>query len=101
MPRSQRLDNGPAGPDHRLKLLKRQMYGRAGFDLLRHRTLLAACPRKDWSYDDWVAWAYALRGAFGDEGRELWLEFSAQSDKHQPATASEGMDGCHQGRGQR
>ena len=26
----------------RLKLLKRQMYGRAGFDLLRHRTLLAA-----------------------------------------------------------
>jgi transposase len=25
----------------RLKLLKRQMYGRAGFDLLRHRTLLA------------------------------------------------------------
>jgi transposase len=26
----------------RLKLLKRQMYGRAGLDLLRHRTLLAA-----------------------------------------------------------
>jgi transposase len=26
----------------RLKLLKRQMYGRAGFDLLRHRALLAA-----------------------------------------------------------
>jgi hypothetical protein len=26
----------------RLKLLKRQMYGRAGFDLLHHRTLLAA-----------------------------------------------------------
>jgi transposase len=26
----------------RLKLLKRQMYGRAGFDLLRRRVLLAA-----------------------------------------------------------
>ena len=26
----------------RLKLLKRQMYGRAGLDLLRHRALLAA-----------------------------------------------------------
>ena len=26
----------------RLKLLKRQMYGRAGFDLLRHRALLTA-----------------------------------------------------------
>lgn len=32
--------NGPAeGHVHRIKLLKRQMYGRAGFDLLRIRTL--------------------------------------------------------------
>ena len=35
----------------------------------------------DWSYDDWVSWAYALRGAFGPEGKELWLQFSAQSVK--------------------
>ena len=35
--------NGQAeGQITRLKLLKRQMYGRAGFDLLRHRLLLAA-----------------------------------------------------------
>jgi transposase len=35
--------NGQAeGQVTRLKLLKRQMYGRAGLDLLRHRTLLAA-----------------------------------------------------------
>jgi hypothetical protein len=35
--------NGQAeGQVTRLKLLKRQMYGRAGFDLLRRRTLLAA-----------------------------------------------------------
>jgi len=27
------------GQIHRLKLLKRQAYGRAGFDLLRHRVL--------------------------------------------------------------
>jgi len=27
------------GQVHRLKLLKRQSYGRAGFDLLRHRVL--------------------------------------------------------------
>jgi transposase len=27
------------GQVHRLKLLKRQMYGRAGFDLLRERVL--------------------------------------------------------------
>jgi transposase len=30
------------GQINRLKLLKRQMYGRAGVDLLRRRTLLAA-----------------------------------------------------------
>ena len=43
VPRSQRL-GAAAKPKviTRLKLLKRQMYGRAGFDLLRHRTLLAA-----------------------------------------------------------
>jgi len=35
--------NGQAeGQVTRLKLLKRQMYGRAGLDLLRYRTLLAA-----------------------------------------------------------
>lgn len=42
----------------------------------------------DWSRDDWVAWAYALRGAFGDDGRDLWLRFAAQSAKAtNPATA--------------
>jgi transposase len=30
------------GQIHKLKLIKRQMYGRANFDLLRHRVLLAA-----------------------------------------------------------
>ncbi len=35
--------NGQAeGQITQLKLLKRQMYGRAGFDLLRRRVLLAA-----------------------------------------------------------
>jgi transposase len=30
------------GQIHRLQLIKRQMYGRANFDLLRHRVLLDA-----------------------------------------------------------
>ncbi|WP_461184270.1 transposase, partial [Xylanimonas ulmi] len=30
------------GVNTRTKMLKRQMYGRAGFDLLRHRILLTA-----------------------------------------------------------
>jgi transposase len=34
--------NGPIeGANTKVKYLKRQMYGRAGFDLLRHRILLA------------------------------------------------------------
>ena len=43
----------------------------------------------DWSRDDWVAWGYALRGALGEEGRELWLRFSLQSAKATNATSAE------------
>lgn len=40
---SQPWSNGPVeGQVNRLKLLKRQMYGRANFDLLRSRVLNAA-----------------------------------------------------------
>jgi transposase len=39
----QSWSNGPVeGQVHRLKLIKRSMYGRAGFDLLRLRVLHAA-----------------------------------------------------------
>ena len=33
------------GQVNRIKMLKRQTFGRAGLDLLRKRVLLAACPR--------------------------------------------------------
>jgi transposase len=37
------VSNGPVeGLNNRLKMLKRQMYGRAGLDLLTHRFLLCA-----------------------------------------------------------
>ncbi|MDV3350280.1 hypothetical protein QGP82_16360 [Leptothoe sp. LEGE 181152] len=37
------VSNGPVkGLNNRLKMLKRQMYGRAGFDLLAKRFILAA-----------------------------------------------------------
>src|SRR5262249_10943994 len=36
------------GQVNRLKLLKRQMFGRAGFDLLRRRLLLASCEPGPW-----------------------------------------------------
>ena len=37
------FSSGPVeGNVNRIKMLKRQMYGRAGFDLLRKRVLLAA-----------------------------------------------------------
>ena len=52
-----------------------------------HALALAAADfvvNSDWTYDDWVAWAFALRGAFGDDGRGLWQRFSEQSAKHCP-----------------
>ncbi|WP_428981590.1 transposase [Nonomuraea composti] len=56
--------NGPAeGVINKIKLLKRQMYGRAGLALLRKRILLAsarngALPRKSWQspWSDTPAW---------------------------------------------
>ncbi len=42
--------NGPTeGHIHRLKLIKRLMYGRAGFPLLRQRVLYALSPEEHWS----------------------------------------------------
>jgi hypothetical protein len=39
-PQSTALENGPVeGHINRLKMIKRQMYGRAGFELLRARVL--------------------------------------------------------------
>ena len=65
---------------------------------LRARDLTSAMsaarfvPNRDWAYDDWIDWAYALRGAFGTAGEELWLGFSAESAKHDPATTRKVWD---------
>jgi hypothetical protein len=57
-----------------------------------HALALAAAEfviNNDWSRYDWVAWAYALRGAFGDAGKAIWLRFSAQSAKATNAATAE------------
>jgi hypothetical protein len=42
---------------------------------------LRAIPNDDLHYDDWIAIGLALKGALGDDGRDLWLDFSARSKK--------------------
>jgi hypothetical protein len=72
------MGNGPPKPLHELRAR----------DLALALAAAGYVINSDWSRDDWVAWAYALRGAFGDQGKELWLQFSAQSTKAtNPATA--------------
>ena len=38
-------------------------------------------PNDDLHYDDWVKLGLAIKGALGDEGEDLWCEWSAKSSK--------------------
>ena len=70
------LRYGPAVGRNRSRLLREERGRPRPLEELRARNPELALDaahfvrNNDWSYDDWVAWAYALRGAFGDEGRE-------------------------------
>ncbi len=45
---------------------------------------LAFLPNDDLHYDDWIRVGLALKGALGQDGRELFLAWSAQSAKDMP-----------------
>jgi putative DNA primase/helicase len=38
----------------------------------------------DLSYDDWIRIGFVLYSAFGDEGRDIWEDWSAESSKNDP-----------------
>lgn len=42
----------------------------------------------DLHYDDWVRIGMAIKGALGEEGRHLWLAWSATSKKDEPASST-------------
>ena len=46
------------------------------------RAALAYLPNDDLHYDDWVYTAHAIKGALGDDGRELFNLWSKRSKKH-------------------
>ena len=46
------------------------------------KSALEAMPNADLHWQDWFDVAASLRGALGDEGRELFFDWSAQSGKH-------------------
>jgi hypothetical protein len=45
------------------------------------REALAYIPNDDLDYDSWIRIGLALKGALGDDGLPLWLDWSAQSKK--------------------
>ncbi|KIL99555.1 DNA primase/helicase phage-associated [Paramagnetospirillum magnetotacticum MS-1] len=49
--------------------------------LSRVAEALAHVPN-DADYHDWVRYAYALKGAFGEDGFDLWRDWSERSDKY-------------------
>lgn len=53
---------------------------------------LAWLPNDDWHYDDWIAIGLAVKGALGEQGRDLWMQWSAKSTKHDPDYAARKWD---------
>ncbi len=53
---------------------------------------LAFLPNDDEHYDDWVATLHAIKGALGDDGRELAHRWSKRSDKYDEAEADRAWD---------
>jgi Primase C terminal 2 (PriCT-2) len=47
---------------------------------------LAFVPNADLDYDSWIRIGMALKGALGEDGRELFEDWSAQSHKDVPET---------------
>lgn len=45
---------------------------------------LAHIPNDDLPYDDWIALGYAIKGSLGEDGHDLWLDWSASSKKNDP-----------------
>lgn len=53
---------------------------------------LAFLPNEDEHYDDWIATLHAIKGALGDDGRELAHRWSKRSDKYDEAETDRAWD---------
>ena len=73
--------------DGLLAELERTTYTRsqkAEYDEWELRCLLEPTPNDDVDYDDWIAIGMALQFELGEEGFDLWDEWSAKSGKYDP-----------------
>ncbi|MEI7601189.1 MAG: PriCT-2 domain-containing protein [Aestuariivirga sp.] len=52
------------------------------------RAALSQLPNEELDYDSWMRIGMALKGALGEEGAELFAEWSAQADKNDPTTTT-------------
>ena len=56
---------------------------------------MAYLPNSDEHYDDWVSTLYAIKGARGEDGRELAHRWSARSSKYDEAETNRTWDNIH------
>lgn len=52
----------------------------------------------DLDYDGWMKVAYGIKAAFGERGRDLWLQWSAHSAKDHPETTMKTWNGVQPSR---
>ncbi|MEP3329360.1 PriCT-2 domain-containing protein [Sedimentitalea sp.] len=67
-------------------------YGTAAFDAKLVPPLVDLIPNPELEYDDWVATGYAIRGAMGGGGWELWEAYSKKAQKYDPAATQRAWD---------
>jgi len=53
------------------------------------RSAVRHIPNNNLSRDDWVVMGHAIKGALGEDGRDLWLEWSRSCDKSGKSGASD------------
>jgi Primase C terminal 2 (PriCT-2)/Bifunctional DNA primase/polymerase, N-terminal len=66
------------------------------------KAALEHIPNDDLGWDDWIRIGLAIKGALGDKGRALWMEWSAKAPKNVDKTTAaqwRGMKPTHLGAG--
>lgn len=58
-------------------------------DYLTVASAVRSIPNADLSRDDWITMGHAIKGALGEQGRSLWLEWSSSSTKCGASGASD------------
>jgi hypothetical protein len=86
----QRQDGGNQAGDGQGQKQKQQRNERADLDLIREA--LRHINIQDQSYDEWIRFGYAIKGALGEAGRPLFVEWSAPYTGNEPEILDQKWD---------